>query len=177
MDPCYQSTPAFAAGAYLLPTCRLRPLSSQGAGAAAAELACLDPWLTLGYSPAGLARYLQKNDVSLHRFEIQADGQPAGVVCCRHPWLLGPLLELLAIYPPFQGRGLGREILAWLAGQGAFANLWTTVSAFNQRGRKFYRKNGFRQVGPLPDLVRAGYTELLLRKSIGLALSAPQLVR
>lgn len=134
--------------------------------AAASQLASLDPWLTLGYQPEKLTHYLQRPDVTLHTFLVLASGQPAGVVCCRYPWLFGPFLELLALYPQFQGQGLGREIIGWLENQPAWPNLWTTVAAFNLRALHFYIKLGFVEVGVLPDLVRSGFDEILLRKVI-----------
>jgi ribosomal protein S18 acetylase RimI-like enzyme len=156
----------FAASEHLLGACSLRPLTAEMALAAADELANLDPWLTLGYKPESLAHYLQRADVSLHKFLIAAFGQPVGIVCCRYPWLFGPFLELLAVYPQFQGQGFGREILSWLENPEAFANLWTTVSAFNLRALNFYTKFGFAEVGLLTELVRAGFDEILLRKSV-----------
>jgi diamine N-acetyltransferase len=155
----------FAERRYLLRACSLLPLTAELAEAAAHQLANLDPWLTLGYRPESLTRYLQRADASLHRFLVSSK-QPAGVVCCRNPWLFGPFLEVLAVYPQFQNRGLGREILAWLENQVALGNLWTTVSSFNHRGLNFYTKCGFEKVAVLADLVRTGFDEFLLRKII-----------
>jgi GNAT superfamily N-acetyltransferase len=156
----------FAAREHQLTSCSLLPLTADTATAAAQRLADLDPWLTLGYPSASLANYLKRSDASLHRFMISASGQEAGIVCCRYPWLFGPFLELLALYPQFQGHGCGREILDWLEEPAAFANLWTTVSSFNLRALNFYIKFGFVEIGPLKNLVRSGFDEILLRKII-----------
>ncbi len=161
-----QTLTVFDAREHLLSSCSLRPLTADTALVVANQLARLDPWLTLGYRPESLAHYLQRSDVSLHKFLVSASGQNAGVVCCRYPWLFGPFLELLAIYPQFQGRGFGREILDWLENHKPLANVWTTVSAFNLRALNFYTKFGFKEVGLLADLVRAGFDEILLRKII-----------
>jgi diamine N-acetyltransferase len=149
-----------------LNTCSLLPLTADHALAAARQLFTLDPWLTLGYQPEAITRYLHRPDVSLHKFLVSASGQPAGVVCCRYPWLFGPFLELLALFPEFQGQGFGKEILGWLENQVACTNLWTTVSAFNLRALNFYTRFGFVEVGLLPDLVRSGFDEIFLRKII-----------
>lgn len=134
--------------------------------AVAQQLVNLDPWYTLGYQAETLAHYLQRPDVSRHTYQVWAADQTAGVVCCRYPWLRGPFLELLAIYPLFQGRGLGREILGWLENHATCRNLWTTVSAFNTRALNFYTTFGFAEIGCLKDLVRDGFDEILLRKII-----------
>jgi diamine N-acetyltransferase len=161
-----QTPVIFAARRHLLGGCHLLPLTAELAEAAAPQLTQLEPWVTLGYRAQGLNQYLQRTDVSLHRFLIFATQQPAGVVCCRHPWLFGPFLELLAVYPQFQNQGLGREILAWCETQAASANLWTTVSSFNLRALDFYTKCGFEKIAVLADLVRPGFDEFLLRKTI-----------
>jgi ribosomal protein S18 acetylase RimI-like enzyme len=164
---CLQQIPTvFDAREHLLSACSLLPLTADMALAVANQLTRLDPWLTLGYRPESLAHYLQRADVSLHKFLVSASGQIVGVVCCRYPWLFGPFLELLAVYPQFQGQGFGREILDWLENPVAFANIWTTVSAFNISALNFYTKCGFQEAGLLTDLVRAGFDEILLRKTV-----------
>jgi ribosomal protein S18 acetylase RimI-like enzyme len=42
--------------------------------------------------------------------------------------------------------------------------LYVSCDAANAQALRFYRKVGFARVGRLPDLVRAGHVELLLRK-------------
>jgi len=46
-----------------------------------------------------------------------------------------------------------------------------STSDFNTTARQFYERNGYREVGPLPDLLMAGASEILLRKTIGPAKS------
>lgn len=156
----------FPAREHHLTTCLLLPFTADTARSAAPQLAELDPWLTLGYQPEKLRSYLLRPDTSLHRFLVSVSGREAGIVCCRYPWLFGPFLELLAVYPPFQNRGCGREILNWLEKPAAFTNLWTTVSSFNLRALNFYYRSGFVEAGILPNLVRPGFDEILLRKII-----------
>lgn len=151
---------SLAAGAALI------PLVANEAPALAARLVELTPWRELGYGASGLAAYLARPDPGLHRFQVRrAGGETAGVVCVRHPWLLGPCLELIALFPGHRGAGLGRDILAWLAREAPTANsLWALVSAFNEPARAFYARQGFVEVASLPDLVAPGFGEILLRK-------------
>jgi len=152
--------------------CLLAPGEGEPAGRLLSEL---DPWKTLGYPPARLAAYLGRPDPALRRFVLKVSDTAAGVMCLRHPWLLGPYLEIMAVYLPFQGRGLGRELLTWLTTcNPAWHNLWTCVSSFNHQARGFYQAFGFKEVGRLVDLVRPGYDELLLRKLLRLSPSDPQ---
>jgi GNAT superfamily N-acetyltransferase len=147
----------------------IQALTSAEAACSAARLATQDPWLRLGYSLEGLQRYLTRPDPALHRFAIAANQTSAGVICVRFPWLLGPYLELVAIWPEQQGQGIGERLLAWLAAEARPArNLWATVSAFNTKARQFYARQGFHEAGCLPGLVRPEFDEILLRKVLGI---------
>lgn len=46
------------------------------------------------------------------------------------------------------------------------ANAWVLVSAFNQGAYGLYRRYGFVEIGPIPDLIKPGQNEILLRKSL-----------
>ncbi|MCX5859423.1 MAG: GNAT family N-acetyltransferase [Proteobacteria bacterium] len=158
----------FSKARYSLPSCTLRHLQPEDASVLARALVSLDPWLTLEYQANGLRRYLAKPDSSLSRYAIVIDEQTTGVVCVRHPWLKGSLLELIAILPPYQRKSLGREVMKWLEreSRGTYRNNWVLVSDFNQKARAFYRHLGYRETGRLEDLVKSGYDEFLLRKTL-----------
>lgn len=141
------------------------PLVQVHIPALAAALAAMEPWSRLGYSAAGLAGYLGRDDPALRRVAvIGADGMPAAVLALRHPWLRGPSIELLAVLPQARGQGLGRTLLDWASTQAGDGNLWACVSAFNGTARTFYARHGFVEVAPLPDLVAVGESEILLRR-------------
>jgi len=129
-------------------------------------LACMDPWLRLGYTEDGLFRYLIRSDPSLYRYAIVMSEETTGVVCVRYPWLRGPYLELLAVFPPHQGKDIGREIVAWMKNEccGVSNNIWTTVSSFNAPALSFYKNIGFIEIAELPDLAAGGFSEILLQK-------------
>jgi ribosomal protein S18 acetylase RimI-like enzyme len=156
----------FPSRVYALPSCTLRRVKRSEAQSLAGEIVTLDPWRTLDYQADALAAYLSRPDPTLIRFTIQASGQAAGVLCLRYPWLKGIYLELLALFPPYQGLGLGREFMTWTEARARphTKNFWVAVSSFNHRARRFYQELGFTQVACLEDLIKEGYDELLLRK-------------
>jgi len=80
--------------------------------------------------------------------------------------LLGGFIALLAVRPEWSGQGLGRALVEHVAAQTFAARRWLYVSCDgnNAAALRFYRKLGFSRVGRLPDLVRQGRTEILLRK-------------
>lgn len=133
---------------------------------AAVALSRMDPWRTLNYRSESLEKYLRQDVPNLYRFSVCTSENLAGIVCIRSPWLMGSFIELLAIFPAFQRRGMGGEILTWLEMQTRLTsrNIWTTVSSFNKAAARFYMKRRFLPVGCLKDLVRPGFDENLLRK-------------
>ncbi len=149
--------------------CRLTtPLSEAEAQAVAAMLAASEPWATLRFSAAALAAYLTREDPALRRYLISVEGRPAGVICVRHPWLRGPYIELLGMFPEQRGRGLGRRVLAWAEAEARreAKNLWLVVSSFNHQALGFYHSLGFSPIGTIPGLVSPGHDEILLRKAL-----------
>lgn len=158
----------FSGKHYCLASCELQLTADQNARSISKALASIDPWRCLGYTEEGLFRYLIRSDPSLNRYAVVVCRETAGVVCVRYPWLRGPYLELLAVFPSQQGRGIGREIIGWMAAEcpGASNSIWTTASSFNTLALAFYKGLGFAEIADLPDLVAGGYCEILLRKTL-----------
>ena len=91
-----------------------------------------------------------------------------GIIVVEMPFLLGAFIALLAVRPEMAGRGLGRALVAEARRQvfDVAGKRWLYVSADsgNRAALAFYRALGFSRVGRLPDLIRAGNTEILLRR-------------
>jgi GNAT superfamily N-acetyltransferase len=156
----------FPSRRYVLPSCTLTRLSRADSRGLAERLVAMNPWRTLHYRADALAAYLGRPDAGFQRFTVTVSGQAAGLVALRYPWLKGVYLELLALFPPHQGHGLGQELLSWMERQcrPQTKNLWTAVSSFNQPARHFYAKLGFVEVARLDNLIIQGQDEILLRK-------------
>jgi GNAT superfamily N-acetyltransferase len=146
---------------------RLVPLPLEAIGPLAAAIVAMQPWSVMRYSADVLARFLAIPDSGVSRFLVAIDGEQAGAVSVRFPWLKGPYLELLVLLPPFQGRGIGSSILAWFEEEGVrqgARNLWVCASSFNTNAIRFYERHGFQPAATLSGLVADGYDEILLRK-------------
>ncbi len=158
----------FSQEGYQLTALALAPITDIEAKKIAANMVLIDPWRALSYSANQLENYLVSPDPALYRFTVRVDNHIAGVVAIRYPWLRGPYLELIAIFPDYQQRGLGTIILQWLEQQAktTTTNLWVLVSSFNKVAKAFYFQQGFKEIGPIEGLVSTQSTELLLRKII-----------
>ncbi|MFW2391900.1 MAG: GNAT family N-acetyltransferase [Methyloceanibacter sp.] len=129
----------------------------------------MPPWSQMGYSAEAMTRFLAARDDGARRYVIDVDGAPAGAVSIRYPWLLGPYVELLAILPASQGRGLGAAVLNWLAQEASrleARNLWVCASRGNASALRFYQRHGFEETAALPDLVADGFEDILLRRTL-----------
>lgn len=136
--------------------------------ALAARIAAIDPWRRLAIPLDRLARQFEPAEGVDVRLVTLAN-EPVGALVVRRNWLLGPYLQHLSVLPEAQGRGAGRKALALLdaiAVADGQLNVWLCVSAFNTHATAFYRRHGFTEVADLPDLVRPGESEILMRRRL-----------
>jgi diamine N-acetyltransferase len=161
------TTGPFSAATVELERARLVRLEPGACARLAASIVAIPPWSVMSYPEDAMARFLATSDGGAARYMIEIAGEEAGAMSVRYPWLKGPYLELLAILPRFQSRGIGASILAWFeqeAHRHGARNLWVCASSFNARALHFYRRHGFQPAASLPGLVADGYDEILLRK-------------
>ena len=167
---------SFRARAYESRGHLIRPLTRAEADELGAEMATIDPWARLSFSAEVLAEALAPRDhpateaaAAFGLFDAEVDDAPLGAVSVRPVWLRGPYLALLFVRPCKQSLGTGRAALEWMEAEARRADansLWTAVSGFNERALAFYRSFGFDEVAVLPDLVKPGESERLLRKRL-----------
>ena len=129
----------------------------------------IEPWKGLGYRGQVLGRYLARQARAGAVWIVRARGraQPAeGIIVATDGFLLGGFIALLAVRPDASGRGLGKALVGHVEGRVFARRRWLFVSCDenNRAALRFYRRQGFARVGRLPDLVRDGRIELLLRK-------------
>ena len=146
---------------------RLVPLHFDSIAPLADAIVAMPPWSVMHYSAHALARFLAAPDGGVSRFLVEIGGEQAGAVSIRFPWLKGPYLELLALLPPFQRRGIGSALFDWFEDEGTrlgARNLWVCASSFNSPAIRFYERHGFQPAATFSGLVADGYDEILLRK-------------
>lgn len=148
---------------------RISTASPALARAQAAWIAGMQPWKGLGYTAAGLARYLARKARD-GRVLVARDGRsaPLGLVVVDDGVLLGGFIALLAVRAEAAGQGLGSTMVEDVGRRVGRSRRWLYVSADgnNRAALRFYKRLGFTRVGRLPDLVRVGRVEILLRRPV-----------
>lgn len=147
----------------------LEPLTPHQALQAGEQMARINPWSKIGIASEAIISYLDDLSPSATKLGIWYESRFAGVVCVRYPWLKGPYLELLGLFPAFQGQGIGSVVMDWFETQGRAAqsrNLWLLASDFNHAGIAFYERHGFTQITTLKDLSGEGIHDILMRKAL-----------
>lgn len=147
----------------------IRPMRSEDRDAVIQLLADSDPWKTLGYDDKDWSRIFCPVPQGRESFVAEANGQIMGIAIVRQKFLLGDYLELLGVAGWARHQGTGRQLLAFVEAL-VFArtkNLFACVSDFNRGARDFYRKQGYQEIGPMPNFLIPGSAEILLRKTAG----------
>ena len=137
---------------------------------AARLMAGSEPWVTLrrGYD-ACLASCRDLQD-DLHIAETR--GERCGFVLVRPRGIAGaPYIVSIAVAETFRSQGIGRVLISFVADRYAprARHLFLCVSSFNHRAKAMYEREGFVQVGELPDFCIDGASEVLMCRDLMLA--------
>lgn len=148
----------------------LKPLETEVGEHLARGLSAISPWRDYDLGSEHLASFLGRGEPGAQRYAIFVGGAVAGAAIIWPNWLRGPYLQFLGLLDSHQGLGVGACVLGWLektARQRATnRNVWIMVSDFNIRARAFYRRQGYEEVAPIPDVVKDGMGEVLIRKRL-----------
>ncbi len=79
-----------------------------------------------------------------------------------------PYLHLIAVKEEYRDRGIGKALLDY-SERTAFEmadRLFLVVADYNPDAKRFYERNGYQQVGEIPNLYRPGITEYLMTENL-----------
>lgn len=114
-----------------------------------------------------------RTEPSLTRTETSCPNEPAEMAglawfAVKGTFLLGGYLKLLAVFSPFQRKGIGQALLAEAEKQtrACSSRMFLLVSSFNEQAQRFYEAMGYNRAGLLEDLVVPGIDELIYWKQL-----------
>lgn len=148
---------------------RIRTMQAEDCAEIVQLLSQSDPWKTLGYTIADWNRFFCPLPQGRDSYVAELDGRVAGIALVKQKFLLGDYLELLGVAEWARQKGIGSLLLKHVE-QLVFErtkNLFACVSDFNRSARDFYKKQGYQEIGPMPNFLIPGSAEILLRKTAG----------
>lgn len=154
---------------------RIRTMQAEDCAEIVQLLSQSDPWKTLGYTIADWNRFFCPLPQGRDSYVAELDGRVAGIALVKQKFLLGDYLELLGVAEWARQKGIGSLLLKHVE-QLVFErtkNLFACVSDFNRSARDFYKKQGYQEIGPMPNFLIPGSAEILLRKTAGPTRNTP----
>ena len=79
-----------------------------------------------------------------------------------------PYLHIIAIKEEYRGKGIGKALLDYSENIVCETadKLFLVVADYNPEAKRFYERNGYQQVGTIPNLYRSGITEYMMVKDL-----------
>ena len=126
-----------------------------------------DPWITLGMDYDQCLVAFEGNYKEI--YVIEEGAVIAGFVILQVAGTFSGYIQTICIDSGFRGKGLGKKLLQFCEERilQFSPNIFICVSSFNNGAKKLYYELGFKLVGELDNFVKEGFTELLLRKTVG----------
>jgi [ribosomal protein S18]-alanine N-acetyltransferase len=126
-----------------------------------------DPWITLSL---GYDDCLKAFDGPFKEiFLLKKSGAIIGFVIMQTQGTFKGYIQTVCVDAAHRGAGYGTRILEFCEDRilQYSPNIFICASSFNHDAIQLYTKFGFEPVGELKDFVKKGFTELLMRKTVG----------
>jgi ribosomal-protein-alanine N-acetyltransferase len=126
-----------------------------------------DPWITLEMNYEQCLNAFEGDCKEI--YVVETENVIAGFVILQTCGTFSGYIQTICINKIYRGRGFGKKLLQFCEERilKFSPNVFICVSSFNKGAIKLYYEFGFKLVGELDNFVKAGFTELLLRKTVG----------
>jgi ribosomal protein S18 acetylase RimI-like enzyme len=135
--------------------------------ACAIMMAKSDPWITLGMNYDQCIKAFEGDLKEI--YVVLTNKEITGFVILQMGGTFKGYIQTICISEAYRGKGIGKKLLQYCEKRILMIspNIFICVSSFNKGAIKLYTEFGFKQIGELENFVKEGFTELLLRKTIG----------
>jgi ribosomal protein S18 acetylase RimI-like enzyme len=126
-----------------------------------------DPWITLGMGYIDCSKAF--GGTFREVFVLKRESAIIGFVVMQTQGTFKGYIQTICIDKTNRGAGYGTKILRFCEERilKYSPNIFICVSSFNHKALQLYTKFGFEFIGELKDFIKPGFTELLLRKTVG----------
>jgi len=126
-----------------------------------------DPWITLDMNYDQCLQAFE--GISKEIYVIRHHNEIIGFVIIQISGTFAGYIQTICISKDHRGKGYGKKLLQFCEERilKISPNVFICVSSFNKGAIKLYYDFGFKLVGELDNFVKEGFSELLLRKTVG----------
>jgi ribosomal-protein-alanine N-acetyltransferase len=126
-----------------------------------------DPWITLGMNYDQCLKAFDGTFKEIYLAEYEKE--IAGFVIIQVCGTFSGYIQTICISEAYRNKGFGSTLLQFCEERilKFSPNVFICVSSFNKRAAKLYYDFGFKLIGELDNFVKDGFSELLLRKTVG----------
>lgn len=126
-----------------------------------------EPWISLGRGYKDSLNIIL--DPTSEVYVIRQNELIIGFIILEMLGTFKGYIKSVYVSPEKRGEGIGSALIKY-AEDRVFSetpNVFLLVSCFNHQARKLYRELGYEEIGELSDFVIEGFSEILMRKTIG----------
>ena len=136
-------------------------------GVCALMMSETDPWITLGMNYDQCLKAFEGDCKEVYIVSYEND--IVGFVILQVCGTFSGYIQTICMREDNRGKGFGTMLLEFCEERilKFSPNVFICVSSFNKDAIRLYYKFGFKLVGELDNFVKEGFTELLLRKTVG----------
>lgn len=126
-----------------------------------------DPWITLEMDFDQCMKAFEGNFKEI--YVVESGQEIAGFVILQICGTFSGYIQTICIGKKYRGKGFGRKLLQFCEERilKFSPNVFICVSSFNKGAIKLYYDFGFKLIGEMDNFVKQGFSELLLRKTVG----------
>lgn len=125
-----------------------------------------EPWLTLNLNYDDCMRTLTSSPKEIYL--AISENEIAGFILLNMQGAFIGYIQAICVSAESRGKGIGSALISF-AEKRIFSespNVFLCVSSFNSRAQKLYKSLGYEIIGELKNYLVAGYSEILMRKTL-----------
>ena len=146
-----------------------RILDTEDQNWSAALMASSEPWISLKRTYEDGQALMRVTDGGMESYIAKIGNERLGFVVIKTAGAFVGYIQILAVSASSRGMGIGSLLMDFAEARifEGSPNAFICVSDFNDKARKLYESRGYQLLGKLENYLENGFTELLLRKTIG----------